>query len=380
MWLCRIVRYYRGALSLPNGWIGGIVFNRNPVYRSCNHLRRLGGAALILFTLVLIAGAGTKADTPATGHSSCTLIWTAPGDDSLTGQASAYDIRFSVDSTQLASDFEDAETPENFLVPGPAGTEETFTVEDLLSETTYYFAIKAVDDAGNFSTISNIAFYVTDDQFPPAATEDLQAGPGAESGDLDLDWTAVGDDSLWGTADSYIIRICGGPINESNWSQAATVTNPPSPHQAGTLESFTIPNLTPGNLYYVAIKTVDNQGNVSPISNVVHGEAKVELVLDADDKQELPLDFSLAQNYPNPFNPTTTIEYSIPTTSYVRLTVYNIRGQTITTLLEGIKPPGRYEQIWNGTRLGGSQVASGIYFYRLETNQYTETKKMVLLK
>jgi hypothetical protein len=249
------------------------------------------------------------------------------------------------------------------------------------SETGFYFAIKAIDDAGNRSAVSNIVFVLTDDQFPPAAVNDLAAGPGAEDGDLDVSWTAVGDDSLVGTATAYSVRVSDSTIDESNWDQATTVFNVPIPQESGTAESFTITGLTPGQEYYVAIKTLDNYGNLSDLSNIAQGEAKLEIIADVDDDdRELPGDFSLSQNYPNPFNPATTIEYSLPTRSQVRLVVYNVQGRRIITLVDETQPPGRYQETWDGIDGGGSRVASGIYFYRLETETYTEARKMVLIK
>lgn len=98
---------------------------------------------------------------------------------------------------------------------------------------------------------------------------------------------------------------------------------------------------------------------------------------------EIPETFSLSQNYPNPFNPSTKIEYQIPKTSFVRLTVFDILGREIAKLVNEELAPGIYEIEWDG-----SNYASGIYFYRLtvEDSQtisgfvYSETKKLVLLK
>lgn len=210
------------------------------------------------------------------------------------------------------------------------------------------------------------------------------SGPGAyveaatDVSSFTLVWTAPGDDSLTGTASAYDLRYStDSALLVNSFEAADSVHGLPSPEPAGSQESFTVNNLLDGSVYFFAIKTVDDAGNVSGISNIVKS---VSLVLDVDDDDELPLGYSLAQNYPNPFNPTTTIEYSVPVTSHIRLTVYNIRGQTITILDDGIKPPGQYELTWNGSDAGGSQVASGVYFYRLETGQSIETRKMVLLK
>ena len=94
----------------------------------------------------------------------------------------------------------------------------------------------------------------------------------------------------------------------------------------------------------------------------------------------LPSDFVLSQNYPNPFNPTTQIAFDLPTKSHVALTVYNVLGQRVITLVNEKLAAGKYVADWNGRSSGGNEVASGIYFYRLHTEQFTQTKKMVLLK
>ncbi|MBD3257767.1 T9SS type A sorting domain-containing protein [candidate division GN15 bacterium] len=95
----------------------------------------------------------------------------------------------------------------------------------------------------------------------------------------------------------------------------------------------------------------------------------------------LPEEYGLAQNYPNPFNPSTNIDFDVPVNAHVTLSVYNVLGQRVTTLVDEQMAPGSYQKVWNGTNDGGSQVASGIYFYRLEAdNQVVDTKKMMMLK
>ena len=85
-------------------------------------------------------------------------------------------------------------------------------------------------------------------------------------------------------------------------------------------------------------------------------------------------------NYPNPFNPVTDISYSLPTASLVKLTVYNIMGQEIATLVDEYKPAGAHVVTWRGMTDNGQPAASGVYFYRLEAADLSETKKMLLLK
>ncbi|MBD3217750.1 MAG: T9SS type A sorting domain-containing protein, partial [candidate division Zixibacteria bacterium] len=94
----------------------------------------------------------------------------------------------------------------------------------------------------------------------------------------------------------------------------------------------------------------------------------------------VPTQYSLNQNYPNPFNPETTISFELPADSKVELTIYNILGEKVSTLVNEFKPAGAYEVIWNGTRDDGSTVSSGIYFYRLNTGDFVKSMKMTLMK
>ncbi len=88
----------------------------------------------------------------------------------------------------------------------------------------------------------------------------------------------------------------------------------------------------------------------------------------------------LRQNYPNPFNPSTTIAFSLPTDTNVKLEVYNIKGQLVKTLVNSHKQAGENSVVWNGTDNNGSTVGSGLYFYKLAAGEYTETKRMLLVK
>ncbi|MBN1397427.1 MAG: PQQ-binding-like beta-propeller repeat protein [Bacteroidetes bacterium] len=99
----------------------------------------------------------------------------------------------------------------------------------------------------------------------------------------------------------------------------------------------------------------------------------------------LPSYFSLSQNYPNPFNPTTVISYTVPAvgTSFMKsisLKIYDLLGREIAVLVNEQKPAGTYTIEWNGKNSKGQPVGSGMYYYRLQAGQYTETKKMILVK
>ena len=95
-----------------------------------------------------------------------------------------------------------------------------------------------------------------------------------------------------------------------------------------------------------------------------------------DDKAfGIPTEYRLSQNYPNPFNPATVIKYSLPKTGEVRLLIFNIKGEEVVRLVNEVQSAGKYEMLWEA-----DIFSSGIYFYRFTVGDFTQTKKMVLLK
>ncbi len=92
-------------------------------------------------------------------------------------------------------------------------------------------------------------------------------------------------------------------------------------------------------------------------------------------RSNVPASFALHQNYPNPFNPTTHFRFSIANFEFVTLKVYDLLGREIATLVNGKKSPGTYEVLFDGSKL-----PSGVYFYRLESGRFAETKKLILIK
>lgn len=99
-----------------------------------------------------------------------------------------------------------------------------------------------------------------------------------------------------------------------------------------------------------------------------------------DDPGVAPVVSLLQQNYPNPFNPETTISFDMPKTANANLSIFNVKGQLVNTLVNGNLDFGKHSFVWNGKDLSGNNVTSGIYFYRLTTDNHVETKKMMLMK
>ncbi len=307
------------------------------------------------------------------------LSWIAPGDDDDQGQASQYDIRYSLSPITIAN-WGAAAQVSNEPAPQVAGSAESFTVEGLDAEVRYYFAIRTADEVPNWSTLSNVANVITPDQTAPAAIIDLSAATGYDIGSVSIEWTAPGDDENDGIAQSYVIKYSSSPINEANWNAAIAVNDPPAPIQSGSQQNFDIGGLNPGQIYYVAMKAQDNYSNIADISNLVSAEARPFVLDDIDDINGLPRDFNLSQNYPNPFNPTTNIDFALPAPSHVSLNVYDSNGRLVSNLADHYFEAGYHSIVWKGESDSGRNVSTGVYFYHLVANNFESTKKMIFLK
>jgi hypothetical protein len=110
------------------------------------------------------------------------------------------------------------------------------------------------------------------------------------------------------------------------------------------------------------------------VYDVSNDPFRINYVSNVDDETNIT-QYELLQNYPNPFNPTTTINYQLPQAGFVTLKVYDVLGNEIETLVNEEKPAGTYKLTWDAENLPG-----GVYFYRIRTESYTKTRKMVLLK
>jgi len=107
---------------------------------------------------------------------------------------------------------------------------------------------------------------------------------------------------------------------------------------------------------------------------------QVSVALSGAVSDGLPKSYALEQNYPNPFNPSTQLAFALPKAAYVELSVFNVLGQKVTTVVSGEYPAGNHTATWDGTNSNGGSVSSGVYFYRIQTEDYSKTRKMMLLK
>ncbi len=165
--------------------------------------------------------------------------------------------------------------------------------------------------------------------------------------------------------------------NEAEGEYSIVVVNVNGrPIVSGTGVILTIPVSAVGEKF-------DGIGEISLLSAGFESSVTTELSREALAlKVALPKAFALSQNFPNPFNPSTTIAFDIPEGKEVsvRLNVYNMRGQLVRTLVNELKSEGSYQIQWDGTDNYGRRVSSGVYFYRITTGEFSQTRKMVILK
>jgi hypothetical protein len=121
-------------------------------------------------------------------------------------------------------------------------------------------------------------------------------------------------------------------------------------------------------------------GEISLEGIALLGEKSNKINFSTSSTPVLPSNFSLSQNYPNPFNPETNISYTLPEAANVRLVIFNILGQKVKTLVNEKQAAGYQTVKWDGTDDIGNHVGSGIYFYKITAGNYSDSKKMTLLK
>jgi len=122
-------------------------------------------------------------------------------------------------------------------------------------------------------------------------------------------------------------------------------------------------------------------GNLGSLQGSTTGDLIVQLLNSyVSSSEQTPKQYSLMQNSPNPFNPGTQISYALPRSGSVSLVIYNVIGQTVRVIVDGYESAGYRQVVWDGTDQSGREVASGIYFYQLRADGFTQIRKMVKLR
>ncbi len=282
---------------------------------------------------------------------------------------------------------------------------------DLPDDTQYYFRVTAVDSSGNESEFSNEVDVYIDFNNPGenlvhngdfsegnsgwnfATYGGAQAIGSEYNGEYRIQITEGGDE-IWHVqltqnniglingyrykfefdARSTDIKIIDGKLEKNgppytNYGKINSVLVEPT--EKTFQFEFEMEDVTDYNA-----RVVFNCG-ISNDSLFIDNVKLTRIIVDNvdDDKTEIPKKFKVFNNYPNPFNPSTTIKYSIPVKSQVKLKVYDALGREILTLVDKTKPEGSYVVEFNG-----STLPSGVYFYRFSTANFTKTHKMLLIK
>lgn len=175
---------------------------------------------------------------------------------------------------------------------------------------------------------------------------------------ITLAWTAPGDDGTQGRAAAFDLRYSTTPITEANFVNARRVIDLPAPGQAGSLENANVDGLSNGTVYYFAIKTRDEAGNWSALSNVVSFPNVPTGVGDQ------PFAAGCSLPWPNPARTTTRWTLGLPQAADVEVDVFSVTGRHVRRLTSGWRPAGQSAIEWDLADESGRGVAAGIYLVR----------------
>ncbi len=192
-------------------------------------------------------------------------------------------------------------------------------------------------------------------------------------------------------SNSGILAGFTGFVNDLNAANGTIIFNGAKAlGQAGAFEvlelTFTAANITATastaiDLNYTAMAAAFTFVNLLPFLTVNDANVTVEPIVSIGNEPLAPVTtFDLFQNFPNPFNPETVISYQLPASANVELTVFNLLGQPVRTLVQAPQAGGRYQVKWDGRNEKGAAVASGLYLYRLRAGSFVETRKMMLMR
>ena len=299
--------------------------------------------------------------------SSATLLWTAVGDDGMSGgSANRYMIRYS-DQPQ-GSDYwwvwwSKTIPAVNIPKPGQPYTQESITITGLDKNTIYYFAIRALDVAENPSELSEIVVVTT----TPVELASFNAS--ASRGQVELVWTTVSETNNLG------FEIQRRFDSDAEWQvlgfvEGAGTTNEPQS--------------------YKFVDQVNGNGKVSYRLKQLDTEGAFQYSQVIDVTLAAPSRFALLQNYPNPFSTRgtfygavqTRIAFEVPAnySGTVELKIYDVLGREVVTLVNKNLQPGYHEISWDGKDTLDRQVVSGVYMYVLKSDRFREVRKMILMQ
>jgi hypothetical protein len=290
---------------------------------------------------ILLESSSTGADVDVMD-----VLFTIEGSDSVLYAAAEYDLS----APQGRSVYRIVKSGSSWVVSQDmngsttsTGSSITATIRDLTYEESIQILFAVGTDAGINHPITYFKEISGSNLWTPMTTSGFPFASGKQASA-----SSIGHDTLFVAVDNEIYSIKDG---ESSWSLYST-------YPTGTFINM---------LYYDALVAGTNLGFYS------HTPVTPTTISDSD--TDNPIDFNLSQNYPNPFNPITTIRYTLNANSQVKLAIYNASGQLITRLVDEYQMADSYQLTFNG-----SNLATGIYFYVLETDHHRISRKMTLIK
>jgi len=311
-------------------------------------------------SVVLLLGVAAASARAQIGETSVTLKWTAPGDDSLSGTAARYELRWSRGPINTLADFTLATPVAVVPQPQPPGSTQSATVIGLTPRTAYWIALVTYDEVNHGSALSNVVQATTlpstDVERPSPLRMGLQA---TTPSSVTLTWTDVGDDSLAGTATEVEIRWATAPIDETSWPAATPVFGEPPPGPPGTPHQLTVNGLDRSQALWFAGRARDDVNYVSGI------DSSLAVPRFASGPGGGVSGWSAGAPFPNPspVGGDVTLPLDVPASGPFDAVVeiQNTAGEHVRTLRVSGASPGPYALRWDGRNDAGRDCAPGVY-------------------
>jgi hypothetical protein len=247
---------------------------------------------------------------------------------------------------------------------------------DISSNNAYPYAGKSTVDRGSDSGESNTP--------EPSGVRDLQLHP-PDNDYLTIATFMAPFDGTYSISDLAVRRVHNQgdivtyKVFDTSKNQIATLTASNDRAWVTDEKICDLGFLSAGDRIYFAVDKGKNDNYYWDATEIIWTVTKKEDDVTNIYENLFPKEFSLKQNFPNPFNPKTTIPFQLSHDESICLYVYDIQGRTIRTLIKGKVSSGNHSIVWDGTNDFGNVIASGIYFYRLETAHYSKTNKLIVL-
>jgi len=200
---------------------------------------------------------------------------------------------------------------------------------------------------------------------------EIQAASGTAT--ITLTWTAPGDDGQNGTAAQYDLRYRTSSITENNYATSTQVAGEPAPAASGTTQTCVVTGLNYGTTYYFALKTSDERGNWSPISNIAIRTPSAAVGV-AD--ENVVLKFSAP--YPNPTRGQASFSVGVPRETHVEIEAFDVTGRLVRTLEKGTHSPGQSTLVWDLRGDQGQKVSTGVYMVRARIGDQVINRRVIV--